>query len=149
MSDTTKTPRAHADLAIKFYSDSKMKCWYWSEKSQTWVVVGKPGWEACEIYEVSEYRPPHKPKKRVTIAGITFDAPETEAPKVGMKYWLIDIDRANSMVWSGSPVEQRWLAAGLAHLDYENARLHTQALIKLNRQLCGMGELLRKEDSND
>ena len=36
MSDTTKTPRAHADLAIKFYSDSKMKCWYWSEKSQTW-----------------------------------------------------------------------------------------------------------------
>lgn len=55
-----------------------------------------------------------------------------------MKYWLIDIDRANSMVWSGSPVEQRWLAAGLAHLDYENARLHTQALIKLNRQLCGL-----------
>ena len=69
MSDTTKTPRAHADLAIKFYSDSKMKCWYWHEESQTWFDVDKPGWEDCEIYEVCEHRPTHKPKKRVTIAG--------------------------------------------------------------------------------
>lgn len=141
MSDTTKTPRAHADLAIKFYSDSKMKCWYWSEKLQTWIVVGKPGWYACEIYEVSEYRPPHKPKKRVTIAGITFDAPETEAPKVGTKYWLVDMDRAISIRWRGIQIERRWLTSGMIHLDKESACLHSQALSKLNRQLCGLEDV--------
>lgn len=132
------TPRAHADLAIKFYSDSKMKCWYWSEKSQTWVVVGKPGWEACEIYEVSEHRPTHKPKKRVTIAGVTFDAPETDELALGAEYWLVDIDRANSIVWNGGQIERRWLADGLVHDCYENACLHAKALRKLNRQLCGL-----------
>ena len=137
MSDTTKTPRAHADLAIKFYSDSKMKCWYWSEKSQTWVVVGKPGWEACEIYEVSEYRPPHKPKKRVTIAGITFDAPETDGLALGAEYWLVKFCTTSASLqrWNDDQYDHRWLANGLIHLDEENANLHAQALRKLNQEL--------------
>ena len=143
MSETTKTPRAHADLAIKFYSDSKMKCWYWSEKSQTWVVVGKPGWEACEIYEVSEYRPPHKPKKRVTIAGITFDAPETDELALGAEYWLVQFGTTCACLqrWNDEPYDHRWLANGLIHRDEENAILHAQALRELNRQLCGMEDV--------
>ena len=149
MSETTKTPRAHADLAIKFYSDSKMKCWYWNEKSQTWVDVGKPGWENCEIYEVSEHRPTHKPKKRVTIAGITFDAPETEALELRTEYWLVRPGETFSQRWNDDSFDHRWLANGMVHLDKENARLHAQALNKLNRQLCGLEELLRKEDSNE
>lgn len=147
MSETTKTPRLHAEMASRYMADDSLKCWLWN--GDEWELAASPMWYAESIYHVGHEKPTAPPKRKVTMAGITFDAPETEAPKVGMKYWLIDIDRANSMVWSGSPVEQRWLAAGLAHLDYENARLHTQALIKLNRQLCGMGELLRKEDSND
>ena len=141
MSDTTKTPRAHADLAIKFYSDSKMKCWYWSEKSQTWVVVGKPGWEACEIYEVSEYRPPHKPKKRVTIAGITFDAPETEAPIAYSEFWTFSEAGSRSVwksIWVNAETDFKRLRNGLVHTTQEAAALHSEALVKLNRQLCGM-----------
>lgn len=136
MSETTKTPRLHAEMASRYMADDSLKCWLWN--GNEWAFAAVPMWFAESIYHVGHKKPTAPPKRKVTMAGITFDAPETEAPKVGMKYWLIDIDRANSMVWSGSPVEQRWLAAGLAHLDYENARLHTQALIKLNRQLCGM-----------
>ena len=65
------------------------------------------------------------------MAGITFNAPETEAPKLGAKYWLDNVE----LTWSGEQVEQRWLANGLIHLDMENARLHAQALRKLNQEL--------------
>lgn len=143
MSETTKTPRAYAEMASRYMADDSLKCWSWKQDEKLWVERIYPTWLDDLVYHVGHEKPTAPPKRKVTMAGITFDAPETEAPKVGMKYWLIDIDRANSMVWSGSPVEQRWLAAGLAHLDYENARLHTQALIKLNRQLCGM------ENSNE
>ena len=134
MSDTTKTPRAHADLAIKFYSDTKMKCWRWYWDG-SWEDITRPNWHEDDIYEVCEHKPTHKPKKRVTIAGITFNAPETEAPKLGAKYWLEGVE----LTWSGEQVEQRWLANGLIHLDMENARLHAEALRELNRQMCGMG----------
>ena len=43
MSEMTKTPRAHADLAVKFYSDSRMKCWRWYEDG-TWDDILYPNW---------------------------------------------------------------------------------------------------------
>ena len=140
MSETTKTPRAHAEMAIKFYSDAKMKCRRWRADG-TWDDILCPNWYWTEIYEVCEHRPTHKPRKRVTMAGITFDAPETEAPKMGAKYWLADVESTYEFEWRGNPIEQRWLAAGLVHLDYESARLHAQALHELNRQLCGLGDV--------
>lgn len=147
MSDTTKTPRAHAAMAARFMADDSLKCWLWN--GDEWVLAASPMWYAESIYHVGHKKPTAQPKRKVTIAGITFDAPETEAPKVGAKYWLVDMDRTNSTVWSGIQIERRWLAAGMIHLDKESALLHAQALRELNRQLCGLVELLRKEDSND
>ena len=137
ISETTKTPRAHADLAIRFYSDSRMKCWRWYADG-TWDEILHPTWYESQIYAVGETEPTYKPKKQVTMAGITFDAPETEAPKVGAKCWVVDVESAYHFEWGGGPAEQQWLAAGQVQLDEENARLHALALRELNRQLCGM-----------
>lgn len=141
MSDTTKTPRPHAEMASRYMADTNMNCWGWNDTEQRWRLVASPCWYAHETYEVCEHRPTHKPKRRVTLAGITFDEPEMEEPKVGAKYWVADVDSTHHFEWSGSPVEQRWLAAGLVHLDKENARLHALALRELNRQLCGLGDV--------
>ena len=130
--------RAHAELAIKFYSDSKMKCWYWNEKSQTWLLAANPGWFDGKIYEVSETKPTRTPKRKVTMAGITFDAPETEAPARKTGYWLAQCGDVFHQRWNDAPLDKQWLGRGLIHLDEENARLHAEALRKLNRQLCGM-----------
>ena len=130
--------RPHAELAIKFYSDTKMKCWVWDEDSRRWLDIGKPAWNVIRIYEVSETKPTKPPKKRVTMAGITFNAPETETPNMGARYWLANVESTVEFAWNGNLIDQQWLAAGLIHLDRENARLHAQALRELNRQLCGM-----------
>lgn len=134
MSETTKTPRAHAEMAARFMADSSLKCWVWGVTSKCWLEHRAPEWHAHLSYHVGHEAPTEPPKRKVTMAGITFDAPETEAPKVGAKYWLEDVE----LTWSGDQVEHRWLANGLIHLDRENARLHAQARRELNRQLCGL-----------
>ena len=142
MSETTKTPRKHADIAIKFYSDSRMKCWYWSKNSQAWLYVDKPGWEDWEdldIYEVSEQKPTYKPKKRVTLAGITFNAPETEAPELNTVYWvphvLSSAVTAFACTWKGSTFDKNALKRGFVHFGKEDAKLHAEAQIKLSEGL--------------
>lgn len=140
MSETTKTPRAHAELAARYMSDSSLKCWSWVPSAKRWVESDLPTWHEDLIYHVGHEKPTAPPKRKVTMAGITFNAPETEAPKVGAKYWVVDMDRATSTVWSGIQIERQWLTAGMIHLDKESACLHAKALSKLNRQLCGMGD---------
>ena len=142
MSDTTKTPRAHAVLAALYMADSSLKCWSWSADAEQWAFRQRPIWHEDMIYHVGHEKPtapPKPPKRKVTIAGITFDAPETEAPKLGAKCWVTNLETTYYFEWSGGQVERRWLAAGRVHLDKENARLHAQALRELNRQLCGLG----------
>ena len=89
---------------------------------------------------MSEHRPTHKPKKRVTMAGITFAAPETDELALGAEYWVVQFGATSACLqrWNDDPYDHRWLATGLIHLDEENAILHFQALRELNRQLCGM-----------
>lgn len=131
----TKTPRAHAEMAARFMADDSLKCWVWVPAAELWVESERPNWQENLVFHVGHEAPTEPPKRKVTMAGITFDAPETEAPKVGTKYWLEDVE----LTWSGEQVEQRWLANRLIHLDAENARLHAQARRELNRLLCGMG----------
>ena len=135
----TKTPRAHAELAIKFYSDSKMKCWYWHTDSQTWFDAVKPRWHESGIYEVSEQKPAHTPKKRVTLAGIEFNAPESVEPAPSTCYWFpytvaVSV-KTFACTWKGSELDRHLLERGLIHLEKEDAELHAEALIKLNKGL--------------
>ena len=135
----TKIPRAHAELAIKFYSDSKMDCWSWKETEQQWYLVAAPSWYVNEIYEVCEHRPKHPPKKRVTLAGITFNAPETKAPEPGTRYWYPDTVAVSvksfNNCWKDSEFDRHLLERGSVHLNKGDAELHAEALIKLNREL--------------
>ena len=139
MRETTKIPRVHAKLAIKFYSDSKMKCWFWDKKTQTWLHANSPGWFDGKIYEVSETEPTHKPKKKVTVAGITFSAPETEAPGVNTRYWNPDTIAVSvktfTNCWKGDEFDRHLLERGFVHLKKEDAKLHAEALIKLSKEL--------------
>ena len=131
--------RPHAELAIKFYSDTKMKCWMWREDSQRWLDIGKPVWNAARIYEVSETKPTQPPKKRVTLAGITFDAPETKAPEPGTRYWYPDTIsisvKTYTNCWGDSEFDRHLLERGFVHLKKEYAELHSKALIKLSKEL--------------
>lgn len=138
MSETTKTPRVHAELAARYMTDDSLKCWLWN--GDEWELAASPMWYAESIYHVGHEKPTAPPKRKVTIAGITFDAPETEAPKVGTKYWVVKFVTTSACLqrWNDDPYDHRWLANGLIHLDEENAILHAQALRELNRQLCGL-----------
>ena len=133
--------RAHAELAIKFYSDSKMNCWGWKETEQRWCLIAAPSWFVNEIYEVCEHRPTHKPMKRVTLAGITFNAPESVAPEPNTSYWIPQLvsiasgARACERYWVGSEYGNECLENGFVHLKEEDAKLHAEALIKLSKEL--------------
>lgn len=140
MSDTTKTPRLHAEMASRYMADDSLKCWLWN--GDEWVLAALPMWYAESIYHVGHEKPTAPPKRKVTMAGITFDAPETDELALGAEYWLVQFCATCARLhrWSNDPYDHRWLANGLVHLDEENARLHAQAMNKLNRQLCGMGD---------
>lgn len=131
--------RAHADLAIKFYSDTNMKCWRWSEDFQEWLYIDTPHFTDDRIYEVSETKPTYIPKKRVTLAGITFNAPESVAPEPNTRYWIPQpvavAARACESYWVCSEFGREYLENGFVHLNEEDARLHAEALIKLSKEL--------------
>ena len=138
MSETTKTPRPHAEMAAQFMADSSLKCWAWAVDARRWVENERPRWYENLVYHVAHEKPTAPPKRRVTLAGITFNAPEVEPPEVGAKCWAVNVESVYHFEWGGSPAEQQWLAAGQVQLDEENAHLHALALRELNRQLCGM-----------
>lgn len=141
MSETTKTPRVHAELAARYMTDDSLKCWSWKQDEKLWVERIYPTWLYNLAYHVGHEKPTAPPKRKVTMAGITFNAPETEALELRTEYWLVRPGETFSQRWNDDSFDHRWLANGMVHLDKENARLHTQALIKLNRQLCGMGDV--------
>lgn len=131
--------RPHADLAIKFYSDTKMKCWFWDKRTQTWLRAVRPGWDDSRIYEVSETKPTYKPEKKVTLAGITFNAPESVEPELNTTYWVpTPLNTASLSIpikWTLSAFNRKSLADGFVHLKEEDATLHASALIKLSKEL--------------
>ncbi len=140
MSETTKTPRAHAEMAARFMADSSLKCWSWMSSAKLWVENKRPNWHENMAYHVGHEKPTAPPKRRITMAGVTFDAPETEAPEAGAKYWLVRLGTPSVCPkrWNDYPDDHWGLFNGLIHLDEENAILHFQALREWNRQLCGM-----------
>ena len=98
-------------------------------------------WDAESIYHVGHEKPTAPPKRKVTMAGITFDAPETEAPARKTEYWLVHCGEVFRQRWDDDSFDNQWLGRGLVHINNESARLHAQALNKLNRQLCGLEDV--------
>ena len=132
---TTTTPRPHAEMASRYMADDSLKCWLWN--GDEWALAAVPMWYAETIYHVGHESPTAPPKRKITIAGITFDAPETDELVLGAEYWLVNFctPSASLQLWNDDQYDHRWLANGLIHLDKENANLHAQALRKLNQEL--------------
>ena len=143
MSETTKTPRAHAEMAARFMADDSLNCWQWDSSAARWELRQHPYWHKDLIFHVGHEKPTAPPKRKVTIAGITFDAPETDELALGAEYWLVQLGTKSAclQLWNDDQYDHRWLANGLIHLDMENASLHAEALRELNRQMCGLGDV--------
>ena len=133
--NTEIKPRKHADMAVQYMTDDSLKCWLWD--GDEWALAAIPTWYAETIYHVGHESPTAPPKRKITIAGITFDEPETDELALGAEYWLFKFctPSASLQRWNDDPYDHRWLANGLIHLDEENANLHAQALRKLNQEL--------------
>ena len=134
--------RPHAELAAKYFADSELKCWVWVkpvDENGFWEKVDMPKWSPSEIYEVGEFKPTHTPKRKVTLAGITFNAPESVAPEVNTRYWIPQPETVGAGAcecrWTCSEFSRECLKNGFVHLKEEDAKLHAEALIKLSKEL--------------
>lgn len=138
-----QTPRAHAELASRYMADDSLKCWLWN--GDEWELAASPMWYAESIYHVGHETPTAPPKRKVTMAGITFDAPESVKPRPHTKYWapimLSAPIKTFSKPWRDSEFDRKALESGLVHLKEEDAELHAEALRELNRQMCGMEDV--------
>lgn len=128
----------HFDLIVKYYADMTQKLWFQANCQGDYELLDAG--ESHTFYEFNNYHiGENPPKRRITMAGIEFDAPEMVAPKVGDKYYLVDITAdisANFIVWDGAPCELEWLKNGLVHINYDSYIQHSRALIALNKELC-------------
>ena len=134
---TTTTPRPHAEMASRYMADDSLKCWLWN--GDEWALAAVPMWYAETIYHVGHESPTAPPKRKITIAGIEFDAPETEAPNVDKAFWTFSVVGTPYVWrkrWENSPSDFDKLRNGFVHTTREAAELHSEALAKLNRQLC-------------
>lgn len=132
-------PRKHADMAVQYMTDASLKCWLWN--GDEWALAAIPTWYAETIYYVGHEAPTEPPKRKITIAGIEFDAPETEAPNADKVFWTFGGATTPYVwrkMWGNSPSDFYKLRNGFVHTTREAAELHSEALTKLNRQLCGL-----------
>ena len=139
MSETTKTPRAHAEMAARFMADSSLKCWAWAVDARRWVENERPRWYENLVYHVGHKKPTAPPKRRVTMAGITFNAQESVAPEPKTRYYVPQpiamVNTSHINYWTNSQFDRHLLERGVVHLDREDAKLHAEALIILSKEL--------------
>ena len=98
-----------------------------------------PRWYEKLAYHVGHEKPTAPPKRKVTLAGITFNAPETKAPEPGTRYWYPDTVAVSAKIfhnyWKNNEFDRHLLERGFVHLNRGDAELHAEALIKLSRGL--------------
>ena len=83
-----------------------------------------PGWN-----DHFEYR--RKPKT-ITVNGIEVPEPAREAPKMGEKFFLVNLASptlVNDYPWSNHRYDNEWLNKGLLHFTEEAAIAHAKALL--------------------
>ena len=134
-------PRKHAELAARYMADDSLKCWMWEDVTKRWRLTVAPSWREWLYYYVGHEAPTEPPKRQITVAGITFDAPETEAPIAYSEFWTFSEAGSRSVwksIWVNAETDFKRLRNGLVHTTQEAEALHSEALVKLNRQLCGM-----------
>lgn len=94
---------------------------------QTWTKNG----EFHESGKISDYDLFMKPKTRV-INGFDVPVPESEPLEEGDKYYISSIQGEHfycDYIWSGDPVDRKWLKRGLVFLNKEDAIANAKAML--------------------
>jgi hypothetical protein len=130
---TTPTPRPHAAMQCQYAMDDSLSKWVWFELRQEWVTADD-SWAFHCIYFVGHTKPIAPPKRKVTLGGFTFDAPETVAPAMDAQFYVAAFGFAGlqPLSWCGTDWELEMLALGLVHLNPEAATLHGQGMAAVN-----------------
>ena len=132
-------PRAHAELAIEFYSDADNKCWVWSSTINRWVELEDSDVIFHEegIYHVGKEAPTEPPVPMCELAGVKFPMPVQEPLFCGQVYWVAAPgarDYQGHEYWDDTEVDHHWLAADVIHLTKKAAIQHGLALEAANKQ---------------
>ncbi len=122
-------PHPHAASMLLYAQDAAETDKPWKR----WEIKGDTGFHKClkhpEWYENFEYR--RKPRT-ITVNGIEVPEPIREEPKVGEKYFLVNLASptlVNYYSWSHHRDDNEWLNKGLVHLTEEAAIAHAKALL--------------------
>lgn len=86
------------------------------------------GWDMAKAEDLR----PHT----ITINGVEVPAPETQAPKLGTKYWVLHYNAKNEVAeqtWVNDRMDNLWLNRGLVHLSRKNAERVTEVLFPILR----------------
>ena len=88
------------------------------------MCLRHPGWQ-----KNFEYR--RKPRT-ITVNGIEVPEPIGEEPKVGEKYFLVNLSTLTLVIphsWANDAYEIQWFNKGLLHFTEEAAITHAKALL--------------------
>lgn len=125
------TPRAHADLAKLYFSDSEMGCWMWNEGEKAWQPDYDPSFNHRFIYHVGKTAPTEPPQIMCELAGAKFPMPAQEPLETGDSYFFLDIqypETPNRDTWSGHLADERRLNDAVIQLSEEGAIKQARAL---------------------
>ena len=123
-------PHPHAASMLLYAQDA-------AETDKPWerweYKAGVTGFEGC--LEHPEWNADFKYRRKlktITVNGIEVPEPAREAPKMGEKFFLINL-ASSTLVddywWSNHPFDNQWLSKGLVHLTEEAALAHSKALL--------------------
>ena len=123
-------PHQHAASMLLYAQDA-------AETDKPWerweYNLGDTGFKGCfkhpEWNANFKYR--RKPKT-ITVNGIEVPEPAREAPKMGEKFFLVDLispTLVDDYLWANYKYDNEWLNKGLVHLTEEAALAHSKALL--------------------
>ena len=87
--------------------------------------------------------------KTVVVNGVELVAPETEAPAVGVTFWLANNTTTNwakALLWDGGDVHLMWLGRGLVFLEKDHAADYAKARLGAKGVPTGNLDVLRQVD---
>lgn len=70
--------------------------------------------------------------RTIRVNGVEVPAPEKDAPALGARYYLVEIDSEKyfaELEWAGTTSENTWLERGLVYLTKEDAIARAKAML--------------------
>ena len=89
------TPRQHAELAARYFTDNTTKCWARFKNGDTdWALMEAPSFDSSSLEYYVGHEPPPPPKRYIglNVNGREWVLPEPlkKAPEKGAEYWIVN-----------------------------------------------------------